>query len=856
MNKFLIGCAVTALATSSAYAQSTGSDVIEGTEDAVVVTGSRLSNGVGGVVIPDVPKTRTVLTQEFLSHQGAGNSVLNALNQIPGVNFTNTDPYGASGGNLRIRGFSGNRVALLFDGLPLNDTGNYAIFSNQQLDPEIIDRVSVNLGTTDVDSPTPSAAGGVVSYRTIVPTDELGALFSGSIGKFDYSRFFGMINTGTFTSFGTKAFVSYSDQHYNKFTGAEGDLYKKQFNARVYQPIGSSGDFISLAGHYNRNRNTFYNNGLASDFATNRNFDYGRDCARDVPQRGVVDNDNSASTAVSDIPGVAPSACTNGFYGLRVNPSNTGNVRIASRFTLAQGLILTIDPGYQYTLANGGGTGVFGENDARLRGTSTAGGVDLNRDGDLLDSVRLYTPNNTRTNRYTLLSSLIYELSPSNTVRVAYTYDRGEHRQTGEYGYIDSAARPISVFGGKYNELARVTAADGSTIQGRDRESVALLQQVSAEYFGRYFDDAMTLTLGLRAPFFKRELDQNCFTANATGIYGATTVPLGGLNVTPGNTYCTSNANPLLPRNTAGALTSIAPYERTVKYSPILPSAGVTFNISGAHSVYASYGRNFSAPSTDNLYRSPSVDPTPETTNAYDIGYRYRGSRVQASLAGYYTDYKNRIVSANDADPDSPTFGTSIDRNVGDARAYGFEGLIAFQPVRQLSLSPFISYTDTKIKNNILGVNNVVLVNTAGAQFVETPKWQFGGRADLDVGFVSFGAQYKYVGKRFSTDDNGRSNSPTTGSGQTTGTPFVLQNIGNAPISADGRTDAYQTLDLDARVSLEPLGMPRTFLSFRVDNVFNEYYLGNINTTNALINGPRFRVGSPRTWQTQIRFAF
>ena len=43
-----------------------------------------------------------------------------------------------------------------------------------------------------------------------------------------------------------------------------------------------------------------------------------------------------------------------GFYGLRINPSNTGNVRLNSRFHLADNIILTVDPSFQYTLANGG----------------------------------------------------------------------------------------------------------------------------------------------------------------------------------------------------------------------------------------------------------------------------------------------------------------------------------------------------------------------------------------------------------------------------------------------------------------------------------------------------------------------
>ena len=40
---------------------------------------------------------------------------------------------------------------MTFDGVPLNDSGNYAIFPNQFLDPELVEQVNVNLGATDVD---------------------------------------------------------------------------------------------------------------------------------------------------------------------------------------------------------------------------------------------------------------------------------------------------------------------------------------------------------------------------------------------------------------------------------------------------------------------------------------------------------------------------------------------------------------------------------------------------------------------------------------------------------------------------------------------------------------------------------
>ncbi len=122
--------------------------------------------------------------------------MLDTINQIPGVSFQNNDAYGSAGGTLNVRGFDSSRISLTFDGIPLNDSGNYAIYSNQQIDPELIEQVNVNLGTTDVDSPTASAVGGTVNLRTKTPSHDMGVLASGSIGEFDFWRVFGMIETG------------------------------------------------------------------------------------------------------------------------------------------------------------------------------------------------------------------------------------------------------------------------------------------------------------------------------------------------------------------------------------------------------------------------------------------------------------------------------------------------------------------------------------------------------------------------------------------------------------------------------------------------------------------------------------
>jgi iron complex outermembrane receptor protein len=258
MKKLALLCASSALVMPGmALAQSTGS--IEFEEEAIVVTGAR-TTAVGGVEAPDTSKTREVLTSEFIQRQTPGQSINETINNLPGVSFQNNDPFGSAGGTLTIRGFDNSRISETFDGIPLNDTGNYALFSNQLLDPEIIEQVNVSLGSTDVDSPTASATGSTVNFRTRLPYRDFAVRLQGSYGDFDggdFQRIFGSIDTGSFTPWGTRAFGSASMATNDFVYGHRGVIYKQQYNGRLYQPIGSHGDFISISGHYNQNRNNF-----------------------------------------------------------------------------------------------------------------------------------------------------------------------------------------------------------------------------------------------------------------------------------------------------------------------------------------------------------------------------------------------------------------------------------------------------------------------------------------------------------------------------------------------------------------------------------------------------------------------
>lgn len=900
--QFLIGVAAAAIMLpGAAFAQSTGTADFEGD---IVITATTNSKGVGGVQIPDTTKARGVLNQEFISRQTPGNSILDTINALPGVSFQNNDPFGSAGGTLTIRGFDSSRISLTFDGVPLNDTGNYALYSNQQLDPELIEQVNVSYGSTDVDSPTAAASGSTVNYRTIMPTDDFGARLQGSIGDYNFFRVFGLINTGKLTSFGTKAWLSMSHAENNVVFNNFGKIRKAQYNGRIYQPIGSNGDFISIAANYNVNRNNFFGSaplrydttilnaaGVVTGTRTpgtgsSNRFPFNRDelpysiarCQTAAARPGLIDSPANV---------VAPGASNNGAacgssFDERYNPSNTGNIRISSRFTLAPHLILTVEPSFQYVKANGGGTvtgrestGGYTQTANATRGAITTPifgfiggqyyfGRDLNGDGDTLDTVTLLAPSQTVTHRYGLISSLRYDINDDNTIRIAYSHDYGRHRQTGEVGLLQANGQPFDVF--PINN--GLTATNGRMVEKRDRLSFAILDQVSGEYRGTF--GGLTVNLGVRAPFFKRNLNNFCFTTAANGNVDC----LGRGNTADNTTYAT--ANPL----------ASAPQHREFNYNRVLPNVGATYKFGGGFTAYVNYSKGLQVPGTDNLYQSffyplsnPAAHPTPETSDNFDAGVRYTTSKIQATISPWYTRFTNRLASAYDVVTDQ-----TIYRNLGRVDKYGIDGSFAYRPVREILVYAWGSYLKSEIKNNVeLGkcafstgatpaqittncptAGTPIYALTAGKRESGSPVYTYGLRLQGDIGPLSLGAQAKVTGPRYLNDQNLPNLQCTVATvnqicpNATNTTAAYTGSKGVAYQVYGAKTPAYGTVDIDARLALGFLGLnDKTFFQVNVQNIFNKYYVGGFTGgSTTQFNAPFVQIGSPRAFIGTLNFQF
>jgi len=842
-----------ALGSAPARAQSTGSLDFENSE--IVVTG-KVDNSIAGLKIPDTPKAKQVMTQELIARQTPGQSVDDIINMIPGVSFQNNDGYGSSGGTLMIRGFDDSRISQTFDGIPLNDTGNYAIYSNQMLDPELIEQVNVNLGTTDVDSPTASASGSTVNYRSIVPEHEFGARMVGTLGDYNKMRIFGMINTGDLNSSGTRAWFAASKDTYDVAYGSIGKIDKTQLNAKIYQPLGDNGDFISIAGHYNVNHNNYYPSVrlVTDDYPNNTGVNSSSSGRFPISKAERDDYALDSCSAADGVTGVADAATTCGAsWEWRYNPSRTWNIRMNSKFTLSDRLTLTVDPYLQYTSANGGGTVSAKEGSFNAGGTAISGyiggtpyfgGVDLNGDGDTLDTVLLSAPSQTETWRLGVLASLIYDLSDTQRFRVSYAWDRGRHHQTGELGYVNSNGFASSYF----NDDNPLVDASGNVLQKRDRLSYAILHQISGEYSGEF--GALHINAGLALKNLRRNLTQNCLTTSASG-----SVSCFSTNTEDQATYEAYLTS--LVTNYVGAM------QKTFSYTRALPNIGATFDIAPAVTAFANYSKGIQVPGTDNLYNAfylgGASAAKPETTDNFDVGVRYQSGMLQGSLGGWYTIFSNRLSSAYD--PDSQT---SIYTNLGKVERYGIDASLAVRPDSHFSASVFYSYLWSKIKEDVAGgtcgsTTNAVTgtLNPIGAYGCSAagdtyyyatkgnmegavPHYTLGGRVQGELGPLSVGLEAKRTGARYYNDSNSA----------------VYTTAGVEVYGA--KVPAYTTVNLDARLNAGFLGLgEKTYLQFNVTNLFDKFYVGGfddagINPTSTIYA----YIGAPRTISGSINMQF
>ncbi len=234
--------------------------------------------GVEEVVVLGRGETRQVqsVTAQQIDQLPPGTSPLKAIENLPGVNFQSSDPYGAYEWSTRItvRGFNQNRLGFTLDDVPLGDMtyGNHnGLHISRAIPSELVEGVTLSQGTGAIDTASTSNLGGTVQFKSAAPQDKFGFSAAQMFGSDAARRTFARLDSGELGT-GTRGYLSVVDGTMEKWRGA-GDQDIRQYTLKIEQPVGEG----TLTGYYN------YSDRMETDY---------QDLSKDIVRRRGFNWDN------------------------------------------------------------------------------------------------------------------------------------------------------------------------------------------------------------------------------------------------------------------------------------------------------------------------------------------------------------------------------------------------------------------------------------------------------------------------------------------------------------------------------------------------------------------------------------
>ena len=627
----------------------------------------------------------------------AGISPLKAIDKLPGVNFTSADPFGAYEWSARIsiRGFSQNQLGFTLDGIPLGDMnyGNHnGLHISRAIISENVGRVEVAQGAGSLGAASTSNLGGTIEFFSREPGEAFGVEASGTYGSDDNKRAFVRVDSGELFAGGTRLSLSYAWQDADKWKG-EGVQRQHQVNARLVQPVGD-GRFFGFVNYSDRRENDYQD--MSADMIGRLGYDwdnYAKDWDLAVRVAQIYQNQVSQSGAAGT-PLPYPDA------GL-VFPAPIATVDDAYydaaglRRDWLAGAGVEAPLGEYWTFK---ATGYYHGNEGRglwfTPYVTTPGGAPI--------TIRT---TEYEIERYGILASSLFEVG-ANSFEIGMWYEDNDFNQARRfYGLADTAGAP-------------------------SRSSLDFPADPIATQWAFDFN---TQTLQYHV---QDRLDLGSFQLNAGWK---------GLRVT-------NNATPIV----SGGLAS----GRTEAKDWFLPQAGLLYRLNDDNELFASYTENmraFESSATGGPFATTqagfdALDLKPETSTTWELGFRTKSPRFQGVIAGYYVDFKDRIIAF--ANGSGIQGNPAILQNVGDVRSWGVEAAGTFRVTPELALFASYAYNDSEYRDDVVNAAGAVVAATAGKTVVNSPKHLAKGEITWDNGdfFARVGANY--TSKRYYSYEN------------------------------------------------------------------------------------------------------
>lgn len=658
----------------------------------------------GQIVVIGRGETRQVqqISASDIAELAAGTSPLKAIEKLPSVNFQSADPFGAYewAQRVSIRGFNQNQLGFTLDGIPLGDAsyGNVnGLHISRAISSENVGEVRVSQGAGSIGTQATNNLGGTLEFFSRDPSDSFGLHAEGTYGSENTVRLFGRIESGDLGG-GVKAYASYVYSDMDKWKGW-GSQRTNQANGKIVAPVAAGIRLVGTISYSDRRENDYQD--LSLGMIQRLGYDWDN-----------ISNNYALAVRIADI------ANNRGDTGAPVSNAAAGTVYPAP--------ITSVDDAY----FNAAGLrrdwlGSFGvEGDTGGLNFALKGYYHNNHGQGLW-----YTP---------YVPSPGAGASPISIRTTEYDMDRKGvfGHLTGEIGGNNALTVGAWYENNAFQQARRFYALSSRTEATRDSldfQSNPFATQWDYDYttdtFQYYVQDKLTL--------------------------GALTLNLGWKGFSVKN-----QADP----NVAGSLAS-----GEIKVTDwFQPTAGFNFRLGSGAELFGGFSqvtRAFTASATTgpfattqagfNALLSGSTKLKPEQSDTYELGGRLRSGPFTGSLAGYYVNFRNRLLGVTTG---AGIVGNPVTlQNVGDVRSLGFEATGDLRLGSGFGAFVSYSYNDSTYRDDVRNAAGTLLAATRGKTVVDAPKHLLKGELTYDLGGFNARVGANYMSKRYFTYTNDQS---------------------------------------------------------------------------------------------------
>lgn len=663
----------------------------------IVIVGEGGKLGAGQMLNEDSVKGRSTVTKAATEKDLATGNPFQALALLPGINTFNHDATGLFGGGMTVRGFGADQMGFTINGVPVNDSGNFAVYPQEYADQENLCTQTVSQGNPDVESPHAGATGGNVGITSCDPENARRFRVAQGFGQLNMRRTFVRYDTGRFADDKAKVFVSLSHTEADKWKG-KGGAKKDHLDAAFRWDLSPDNTILGSV-LYNR----AVNNNIGNvSLAQLNSFGYYRDFSETFTP-GHLPGGPGAQRETGPSPQ---------YYKLALNPFENAIASLSGSFKLASETYLKVQPYYWFGFGTGGVQQTALSETAFLN-TSTGrvgAGTDLNGDTDTLDTVIVARSSVTKTQRPGVTAEVNTSFG-NHQVRVGVWYERASHRQTQPAVGVNAEGEPYDI----WLQNGQILRPSGTTYQGRDWDTISTAYQFYANDTISMMGDTAILSLGLRAPTIKRDV--------------------------------TNYAN-------EGFTTS---YNIQKTYSDVLPQLGLRVNLNKSNQIFANVGKNFrAAPNfafTGGNVRLNSAgqvelvtEAKPESSIVTDLGYRFQSRAFSLSATLFNADFTDRQANAYDPVADRSTY-----TNAGKVKTTGLEFEVGTAPFG----GGFTAYGSLTAQSSEM-LDNITVAKgqtlpTAGKQFTLVPDRMVGASLQYAKGGFYARLKVKHTGRQFAS---------------------------------------------------------------------------------------------------------